>query len=74
MTDNRKVSHGDILGLFNEISGHVVEKIIGKKFLLDDGRVVSLSDVHSVRTDNLDGTITETRYDGVIRTFDEDDR
>lgn len=71
---------GDTIGLFGEISGHRVEEVIGPmfdvraKYLLDDGRVVQLSDIHSHRTETGQDTITETRYDGVIRTIDQDDR
>lgn len=74
MANKLTIRQGDVIGTFGTISGSRVERIIGQRLLLDTGEEVRKSDVHTVQTDNLDGTITETRYDGVIRTFDEDDR
>jgi hypothetical protein len=74
-----RIRSGDILGLCGEISGHRVTAVgdsynsgrgvpwATPTFLLDDGRWVQLSDVHVVRTDNGDGTATETFSDGRVR-------
>jgi len=61
-----KIQVGDIIGLCGEISGHRVEKVLGRGMGLEisDGRWISLSDVYVVRTDDGDGTVTETFADG----------
>lgn len=69
-----KIKVGDFIGLFNTISACRVEKIIGRCYLLDSGQLVELSDVYVVASDNEDGTITRTFWDGkqVTETLDED--
>ena len=67
-----KIHVGDVIGLCGEISGHKVEKVLGRGMGLEisDGRWIRLSDVYVVRTDNEDGTATETFSDGRIRTVE----
>jgi len=69
---------GDVIGLCGEISGHRVEGVImgrnePNEYLLDDGRVVQLSDVFVCRTDNEDGTATETFSDGRVVVIGEEE-
>lgn len=70
-----KIKVGDVIGLFNEISGYRVERV-GKVIRLEDGRDVQLSDVFICATYNEDGSITKTYYDGlsVVEGPDDDYR
>lgn len=64
-----KIQVGDIIGLEGEISGF---QVIGTSLSfpdvisLSDGRLINISDVFVCRTDNGDGTATETFSDGRI--------
>lgn len=43
---------GDVIGLFDEIASCTVVETDNDELLLDDGRWVKLSDVHSVKLDS----------------------
>lgn len=65
-----KIRVGDVIGLVSEISGLTVTHVGNGEVELSDGRWASLSDVYVVRTDNEDGTATETFSDGRVRTVE----
>jgi len=76
------IGAGDVIGLFGEISGHRVSDVASSyqndryvihEVLLDDGRWVGLSDIAVVRTDNEDGTATETFSDGRVVVIGEEE-
>jgi hypothetical protein len=62
-----KIQVGDIVGLVGQLKEHVVKRIVGNNFLLDDGHSVLLSDIHFVRSNNGNGTAKETFSDGRVR-------
>ena len=72
-----KIHVGDVIGLEGEISGHEVMGLEGfgdlDVLLLDDGREVRKNQVFVVRTDNEDGTATETFSDGRVRVIGEEE-
>lgn len=66
-----KIHVGDVIGLEGEISGHTVIGLVRHPghpvyYELSDGRTTRLSDVFVCRTDNGDGTATETFSDGRV--------
>jgi hypothetical protein len=72
-----QVKVGDVIGLFGETESFELLDVWENEFgLLDDGRNIQLSDVFVCVTDNKDGTITKTYWDGVqvTETLDGDYR
>lgn len=67
-----KIQPGDVIGLEGEISGVRVIGLGPCGLDLADGRQVRLSDVFCVRSDNEDGTATETFSDGRVRKVELD--
>jgi hypothetical protein len=66
-----KIRVGDVIGLEGEFAGFIVEEVWSdKEVLLCGGRIANTSDIYVVRTDNEDGTATETFSDGRIRTVE----
>lgn len=62
-----RIQTGDIIGLVGQLKEHVVKRIVNKRFLLDDGNGVLLSNIRFVRSNNGNGTAKETFSDGRVR-------